>query len=89
MLGLYLYTLKISHKSCNMSKVLNTLALQKGIANLCDKYCVFGQILKTQQQQLKKPHKNPCLSRGLNLGHLACKADALPLHQRVNREYRL
>jgi len=29
-------------------------------------------------------HKNPCWIRGLNPGLLAPKADALPLHHRVN-----
>jgi len=60
--------------------------LQKGIANFSDKKCGFGQKLKTQQQQYKKKikHKNLCLSRGLNPGPLAPKADALPLHHRVN-----
>jgi len=29
MLGLYLYTLTISHKSCNMLSTLNNLASQK------------------------------------------------------------
>jgi len=29
MLGLYLYTLTISHKSCNMLSILNKLTLQK------------------------------------------------------------
>jgi len=50
----------------------------------------FGQKVKTQQQQHKKiKHKNPYRSRGLNQGALAPKADALPLHHRVNWEYRL
>jgi len=40
---------------------------------------------KTQQQQNKKIKlKNPCWSRGLSPGPLAPKADALPLHHRVN-----
>ena len=33
----------------------------------------------TTKQKFK--HKNPCRSRGLNPGHLAPKADALPLQQ--------
>jgi len=42
--------------------------------------------VKTQQQQQykKMKHKNRCRSRGLNPGPLASKADALPLHHRVN-----
>ena len=49
----------------------------------------FLQKMKTQQQQNKKiKHENPCQSRELNPGHLALKADALPLHHRGNCEYR-
>jgi len=45
----------------------------------------FDKKVKTQQQQNKKiKHKNPCRSWGLNPGALAPKADALPLHHRVN-----
>jgi len=36
----------------------------------------------TTKQKIK--HKNPCRSRVLNRGHLAPKADALPLHHRAN-----
>jgi len=46
----------------------------------------FGQKSKntttTTKQKIK--HKNSCRSRGLNPGALAPKADALPLHHRVN-----
>jgi len=48
-----LYTLIISHKSCNMLSILNKLIFVKGIANFCDKLCVFGQKIKTQQQNKK------------------------------------
>jgi len=37
-----------------------------------------------QQKQKQKQHKNPCRSRGLNPGPFASKADAIPLHHRVN-----
>jgi len=33
---------------------------------------------------IKIKHKNTCRSRELNPGHLAPKADALPLHHGVN-----
>jgi len=88
MLGLYLHTLHFGHKSCNMLSILNKLTyyIAKGIAKYCNKYCVFGQKVKTQQQQHKQiiKHKNPCWSRKLNPGPLTPKADALPLHHRVN-----
>jgi len=49
MLGLYLYTLIIDHKSCNMLSILNKLTLQKELQK-CDEKCGFGQKVKTQQQ---------------------------------------
>ena len=50
----------------------------------------FDKKVKTQQQQNKNLNiKNPCRSWGLNTGALALKADALPLHHRVNKEYPL
>jgi len=36
----------------------------------------------TTKQKFK--HKNPCRSRELNPGHIAPKADALPMQHRVN-----
>ena len=47
--------------------------------------CIFGQKSKnttTTKQKIKL--KNPCRSGRLNTGPLAPKADALPLHHRVN-----
>jgi len=79
MLGLYLYTLIIGHKSCKMLSILNKLTLQKDLRNVVTKKCVFGQKVKTQQEQDKK-----CRSRELNPRPLAPKPDALPLHHRVN-----
>jgi len=37
MLGLYLYTLRIGHKSGNMLSILKNIKIEKGIANFCDK----------------------------------------------------
>jgi len=50
MLGLYLYTLIIGHKSCNMLSILNKLTLQKELQNFVTCHRVFGQKVKTQQQ---------------------------------------
>jgi len=58
--------------------------IAKEIAKFCDK-CVLeikGKTTTTTQQKIK--HKNPCQSRDF-----APNADALPLHHRVNWEYRL
>jgi len=43
----------------------------------------MDKTVKTQQNK-KIKHKNPCWSRELNPGALAPKADASPLHHRVN-----
>jgi len=37
MLGLYLYTLMIGHKSCNMLSILNKLKFQKKLQNIVKK----------------------------------------------------
>ena len=85
MLGLYLYTLIISHKSCKMLSILNKLILQKNLQNIVTNNVFMDKKVKTQQQQNKKiKPKNPSRSRELNPGPLAPKADALPLHHRVN-----
>ena len=53
MLGLYHYTLTISHKSCNMLSILNNLVLQKELQIVVTNN-VFWTKTKTQQQQNKK-----------------------------------
>jgi len=85
MLGLYLYTLTISHKSSNMLRLLNKLTLYKELQTFETNNVFLDKKSKnttTTKQKIK--HKNPCRSRGLNPGPLAPKADALPLHHRVN-----
>ena len=70
MLGLYLNTFIIGHKSCNMlSKLTN--------------FCFWAKCKHTTEQNKKIKHKNPCRSRELNPGPLASKADTLPLHQTI------
>jgi len=86
MLGLYLYTLIIGHKSCNMLSIQNKLILQKKL-QYCVTNNVFGHKIKNTKHKFK--HKNPCRSRELNPQPLALKVDALPLHYRVNWEYQL
>jgi len=54
MLGLYLYTLRISHKSANMLGILNKLTLQKEWQHFVTNNVFFDRKLKTQQQQNKK-----------------------------------
>jgi len=90
MLGLYLYTLRIGHKSGSVLSMLNKLTLQKELLTfVTNNVCFLQKSKNTTTIKLLIKHKNPCGSRGLNPGGLAPKADALPLHHRVNEEYRL
>jgi len=88
MLGLYLYTLIIGHKSCNRLSILNKLILQKELQNVVKNNVFWTKHKNTTTTKQKMKHKNPCRSRELIPGTLAPKADALPLHHRVNLEYR-
>jgi len=85
MLGLYLYTRIISHTFRRMLSILNKLTLQEDLQNLVTNsvFWTKGKNTTTTTKQ-KIKHKNPCRSRELNPGPLAPKADALPLHHRVN-----
>jgi len=67
-----------------MLSILKKLTLQKELQNIVTNNVLFGQKVKTQQQQNQKSNKNPCQSQALNPGPLAPKADALPLHHQVN-----
>jgi len=53
MLGLYLYTLLISHKSCKMLSILNKLLLQRDLQNFVTNKVLMDKV-KTQQQQNRK-----------------------------------
>jgi len=66
-----------------MLSILNNLTLKKKLQNFKTYNVFLDKKVKTQQQN-KKSNKNSCQSRELNLGPLAPKADALPLHFEVN-----
>ena len=89
MLGLYLYTLIIGHKSCKMLSVINKLTLQNELQNFVIINVFMDKSKTTTKTKQKIKLKSPCLSRELNPGPIAAKADVLPLHHRVNWEYRL
>jgi len=61
--------------------ILNKLTLERELQNFKTNN-VFGQKNKTQQQQIKIQHKNPCLES--NPGPLAPQSDALSLELRDN-----
>jgi len=46
----------------------------------------FGQNSKNNKSE---NHKNPCLNRESNPGHLTTQSNVIPLHHRVNGRYRL
>ena len=53
MLGLYLYTLIIGHKSCNMFSILNKFTLQKELQTFVINIVFLDKKVKTQQQKKK------------------------------------
>ena len=53
MLGLYLYTLIIGHKSSNMLSILNKLILEKELQTFVINNVLLDKKVKTQQQQNK------------------------------------
>jgi len=73
MLGLYLYTLIIGHKSCNMLSILNKLTLQKKLQSFVTNEVFLDKKVKTQTTKQKIKQKIPCWSRALNPGPLAPK----------------
>jgi len=72
-----------------MLRILNKLTLYKDLHTIVTNNVFLDEKVKTQQQNKKLNIKNPCRSRGLNPGPLSPKADALPVHHRVNLTYRL
>ena len=68
-LGLYLYTLIIGHKYCNMLSILNKLTLQKEKQNVVTNNVFLDKKVKTQQQQNKKSNiKKPMSEPGIEPG---------------------
>jgi len=67
-----------------MIRKLNELTLQKEIKKIRQRCVVDIKIKHNKNNKTKIKHKTPCESRKLNAGHLAHKADALPLDHRVN-----
>ena len=51
--------------------------------------CFWTKSINAATTKQKIEHYNPCRSRELNAGPFALTEDTLPLHHRVNCEYRL
>jgi len=62
---MYLNTLIIPHKSCNMLSILNVLTLQKKLQNFVTNNVFMDKKVNTQQQQ-NIEHKYPCRSQEMN-----------------------
>jgi len=71
MLGLYLYTLILGHKSCNMLSILNRLTLQKELQMCvtCNVFWTKSKNTTAKKQNIK--HKNPLPEPGIEPGPLA------------------
>jgi len=86
MLGLYLYTLIIVHRSCNILSILNTLTLQKELQKSVTNNGFLDKKEKHNKKN-KKSNKNPCRSRELNPGtsrtQSGCVTTAPPSQLRV------
>ena len=54
MLGLYLYTLIIGHKSCNMLSIINKLTLQKELQNFMTNNVFWTKSKNTTTTKQKK-----------------------------------
>jgi len=84
MLGLYLDTLIIGHKLCNMLRILNELTLQRELQNFVTNNVFLTKNKTTATTKHKIKQKNHCQSRESNPVPLAPKADVLPLEHLVN-----
>jgi len=74
MLGLYLHTLKIGQKYCNMLSILDKLTLQKKLQNLVTNNVFWTKSINTTTTKQKKSNiKTLCRGRELNPGPLAPK----------------
>jgi len=80
---MYLDTLIIGHKLCNMLRILNELTLQKELQNFVTNLC-FGDFFF-----YKIKHKNHCQSQESNPAPFAPQTYALPLYHWINRKYRV
>ena len=67
-----------------MLSILNKLTLQNELQNIVTNNFLWTKSKNTTTTKQKIKPKNPCLSRELNPGQVAPKADALPLPHQIN-----
>jgi len=82
MLGLYLYTLIIGHKSCNMLSILNKLALQKVLKHFVTKSVFLDKKRKINNNktnnQTYKPLPETRIEPGTSCSQSGCVTTAPP-----------
>ena len=79
MLGLYLYTLIISHKSGKMLSILNKLTLQKDLQNFVTNRVFMDKKSKnTKKNQTLKPLAEPGIEPGTSCTQSGCATTAPP-----------
>ena len=85
MLGLFLYTLIISHISCNMLSILNNLTLLKKLQNCRTNNVFLDKKVNTQQQnnQTLKPLPEPEIEPWTSRTQRGCVTSAPPSQMRV------
>jgi len=85
MLGLYLYTLIIGHKSCNMLSILNKLTLLKELQTFVTNNVFFDKKVKPQQQQSKNWNIKPLPDPGIEPGTSCtqCGTDSIDCSQAI------
>jgi len=71
-------------KTWQYLKHTKRINIKKGITKNCENTMFLTKRLNHNNNKHKIKHKHACQSRESNLGHLAPKADALPLDHRVN-----
>jgi len=88
MLGLYLYSLIISHKSSNLLRILNQIPLHKELQTFVTNNVFLDKKIKTQQQQNKKsnikPLPEPGIEPGTSTSESGCVTTAPPSQLRIS-----
>ena len=88
MLGLYLYTLIIGHRSCNMLSILNKLTLPKELHNFVTNNVLLEKKLKHNNNKTKiqteKPLPEPGIETGTSCNQSGCITTAPKSQLRVS-----
>jgi len=83
MLGLYLYTLVIGHKSCSLLSILNKLTLHKELQNFVTNH-VFWTKSKNTKTTKSKPLPEPGIEPGTSRNQSGYVTSAPPSQLRIS-----